>query len=227
LGSTKADGLCELIYPKYIHDLEQYPNLTRAESANGFLNLWAGLILYHSHGIVHADIKAPNIAFQSGTFKFADWGWSANINGNKAAGKLYRSILEHPDYTPREFGGSGGPWAPCLFSEKDVISKSEASMAQAVFYNDSFSLTYFMYDFLLQFHENSKDLIEACQKVITDQNWRTTEAEIVSYLEPFIKAFVNEKQTKRPLRTITNTQKKSIGKGYADRDMQIEDDWRF
>jgi hypothetical protein len=95
-------------------------------------------------------------------------------------------------------------------------------MAQAVFYNDSFSLTYFMYDFLGEFHEDSKDLIEACQKVIMDQNWRTTEAEIVSYLEPFIRAFVTEKQTKRPLRTITNTQKKSLAK-----DMQIEDDWRF
>jgi serine/threonine protein kinase len=44
----------------------------------GIKNLAQGLALYHSHGLVHCDIKLENLIVHNNTFKFIDWGISGS-----------------------------------------------------------------------------------------------------------------------------------------------------
>jgi len=162
---------CELTYPKYDQDLTTKPPIGRTEVLAGFRNLVNGLYVYHESGFYHGDIKAPNIALQNGTFKFADWGWSADFNSMSAndIDDFLQDIVYIADYSPAEFGGNGGgPWAPILYKDPSVFISKENEL-RALFYNDWFSLTIFIYYFCKEFVSNSSNIQHKCHEFLSNQ----------------------------------------------------------
>ena len=50
---------------------------------NGFIDLIRGLKIMNNNGIVHRDIKPPNIVFSNNTFKFIDFGLAYKVDKSK------------------------------------------------------------------------------------------------------------------------------------------------
>ena len=158
IAASRKGEYCAFSMPVFKHDLDgRLPRVAIKALLAGLLNLWHGLVFFHSHDIVHGDIKGPNIAYRAvkgpSALAFTDWGWSANISDCRAALGWLESMKDHRIYTPTEFGGDRGIWAPIMWETKNP----DCNMAKKLLkFNDAFSLAYMQMDVVRVLLHNKK-----------------------------------------------------------------------
>lgn len=104
----KKKQYCTITIPKFDSDVSKKLPIGPNQIIEGLKNLWHGLAFYHSHNVVHNDIKRNNIAFSDGTFKYFDWGWSAILKDKKSTEKQFQAIVK------ADMVSDHGPTAPNL-----------------------------------------------------------------------------------------------------------------
>jgi len=151
LNDQKASvPVYKLRVPEFISDCENIAGIQQrfaispSQYVNLFKHLWKGIRLYHRYGVLHRDIKTPNIAFMQHankqySLKFFDWGWATHlynsatdkeqsVNVSKTVQAMQQMTALGGSYTYFKSTGASCPWsyasqlASGLYSNKDLIA---------------------------------------------------------------------------------------------------------
>lgn len=175
--------MCAITYPEFLCTLEDPTvSLSPAQIVNALVGLWDSLQYIHSHGVVHGDIKAQNVAIvgSSGSpksspgpmratdirFVFADWGWSGILETDTKA--LLGKMRAHKSYVPDDFGGLGGIWSPLLWMP-EIVAKSDSDMKfaqQLLRFNDVFSMVDMTRDLISRYETSGHVTAEQAKRAM-------------------------------------------------------------
>lgn len=131
------ESFCAVNYPKYQQDLDATLKISQKAVIAGFLNLCEGLKTFQRANLIHGDIKEANVALQNGTFKFADFGFAADLSNESEFKNIFKKMYSDRRYTPEQYGGDYGIRTPLIW-----YAKGPAQQMQVLKFNDIFMLSF-------------------------------------------------------------------------------------